>query len=158
MTEAVSIRPGAASDLRAIAAIEKSAAQQPWSLSQFVEASLSEHNASLVLTDPQNRVLGFALYQQVADEATLLNIAVLPEAQGRGVGGRLLQGLLERLAALGARRLLLEVRRSNSRAIALYRRHGFVEDGVRSAYYPAAEGREDALLMSRRLAVLETVE
>ncbi len=158
MTEPVSIRPGTASDLRALAAIEKSAARQPWSLSQFVEASLGERNASLVLTDREGGILGFALYQCVTDEATLLNIAVLPEAQGRGYGGRLLQALRERLAALGARRLLLEVRRGNSRAIALYRRHGFVEDGVRSGYYPAAEGREDALLMSCPLAVPETVE
>ncbi len=158
MPEAVRVRPGTATDLRTIAAIEKSASRHPWSLSQFVENSLREENGSLVLTDGDGPALGFALYQRVADEATLLNIAVQPEAQGCGHGGRLLQALQDRLAAQGTRRLLLEVRCGNTRAITLYRRFGFVEDGVRKDYYPVDGGREDALLMSRELAVLETVE
>ncbi|MCZ6831549.1 MAG: hypothetical protein O7F73_18545, partial [Gammaproteobacteria bacterium] len=50
-------------------------------------------------------------------------------------------------------RCLLEVRCSNGGAIALYRKHGFTEDGVRKNYYPTDGGREDALLMSLNLTV-----
>lgn len=149
--EAFRVRPGVASDLRAIAAIEQRAAPGPWSLSQFVASSLRDSEGSLVVESPDGATLGFAVYQRVLDEATLLNIAVLPDHQGRGIGGSLMRALLEQLRTEGVARLLLEVRRGNHPAIALYRRFGFVDDGVRRDYYPTASGREDALLMSCQL-------
>ena len=54
--------------------------------------------------------------------------------------------------ALGLTRLLLEVRQSNERARALYRRRGFAEIGIRRGYYPATQGREDAVVMALTLA------
>ncbi len=151
MAEAPRIRPGNAADLKAMAEIEKSAGINPWSLSQFLESSLRDTDASLVLESPDGRLLGFALYQHVLDEATLMNIAVRPQQQGQGYGSRLLRCLIETLAGRGLARLLLEVRCSNGAAISLYRRLGFVDDGRRPEYYPVPGGREDALLMSRDL-------
>ncbi|MDJ0878320.1 MAG: ribosomal protein S18-alanine N-acetyltransferase [Halieaceae bacterium] len=152
MFDGASVRSGTAADLKAMAAIEKSAAIDPWSLSQFLESSLLDSNRSLVLEDDSG-LLGFAIYQRVQDEATLLNIAILPARQRQGLGAQLLQSLVERLTRQGVTRLLLEVRRGNAAAIALYRRLGFVDDGVRPDYYPLPGGREDALLMSRELEV-----
>ena len=152
MFDGASVRSGTAADLKAMAAIEKSAAIDPWSLSQFLESSLLDSNRSLVLEDDSG-LLGFAVYQRVQDEATLLNIAILPARQRQGLGAQLLQSLVERLTRQGVTRLLLEVRRGNAAAIALYRRLGFVDDGVRRDYYPLPGGREDALLMSRELEV-----
>ncbi len=152
MFDGASVRSGTAADLKAMAAIEKSAAIDPWSLSQFLESSLLDSNRSLVLEDDSG-LLGFAIYQRVQDEATLLNIAILPARQRQGFGAQLLQSLVERLTRQGVTRLLLEVRRGNGAAIALYRRLGFVDDGVRRDYYPLPGGREDALLMSRELEV-----
>ncbi len=152
MFDGASVRSGTAADLKAMAAIEKSAAIDPWSLSQFLESSLLDSNRSLVLEDDSG-LLGFAIYQRVQDEATLLNIAILPARQRQGFGAQLLQSLVERLTRQGVTRLLLEVRRGNAAAIALYRRLGFVDDGVRPDYYPLPGGREDALLMSRELEV-----
>lgn len=149
--EAFHVRPGAAADLMSIAAIERQAAPGPWSLSQFVASSLRKSEGSLIVESADGEALGFAVYQRVLDEATLLNIAVLPDYQGRGLGARLLRELLEHLSAAGVARFLLEVRQSNERAIGLYRRFGFVDDGVRRDYYPTASGREDALLMSCQL-------
>jgi ribosomal protein S18 acetylase RimI-like enzyme len=62
-----------------------------------------------------------------------------------------MQEVLPTAVEMGGRRLLLEVRNSNNAAIALYRKFGFSDDGVRREYYPAADGREDALLMSMQL-------
>lgn len=153
MAEPLSIRPGTAADLKHMAALEQAAAINPWSLSQFLESSLRDSDACLVIESASGELLGFAVYQRVFDEVTLMNIAVVPAQQGRGYGTRLLQSLLHVLEGQGVARLLLEVRRGNIAAIALYRRLGFSEDGVRPDYYPSADGREDALLMSRRLEV-----
>lgn len=145
------VRSGQAADLKAMAAIEQRAAINPWSLSQFLGSRLSDDTDSLVLESQDGEVLGFALLQRVLDEATLLNIAVNPDQQGGGLGGQLLSASLDKLRAGGIRRVLLEVRRGNDKAISLYRRFGFVDDGVRRDYYPSATGREDALLMSCKL-------
>ena len=96
-------------------------------------------------------VAGYVLLSQVLDEVTVLNIAVAPQHQGQGLGGLLLAGALREAFAAGAHRCLLEVRASNRSALALYRRQGFIEDGVRRNYYPSGAGREDALLMSKEL-------
>lgn len=149
--DAARVRPGQAKDLKAMAALEQRAALNPWSLSQFLGSTLSGDAGSLVVESTDRQVCGFAVYQQVLDEATLLNIAVDPCMQGRGLGSLLMQSLLSRLGASGARRVLLEVRSGNQPAIGLYRRFGFVDDGVRRDYYPGATGREDALLMSCQL-------
>lgn len=142
------LRPGRAEDLKAIVEIEQAASPGPWSLSQFVSASVRNANGTFVVESDGGELLGFAVYQQVLDEATLMNIAVKPTAQGGGLGARLLDAVMTRVADQGARRLLLEVRESNAPALALYRRFGFVDDGRRRDYYPSADGREDAVLMS----------
>ena len=145
------VRLGGPADLQAIAEIERRSSASPWSLSQFLTCSLSDNQHSLVLETRSDGVIGFLVYQRVLDEATLMNIAIAPEHRGRGYGGQLLTALLDTLRREGAARCLLEVRVGNATAVALYRRHGFVDDGLRSDYYPSAGGREDALLMSCNL-------
>ena len=138
-----------------MAAIEQASSPHPWSLSQLLNTSLRERTSSLVIEQAGGGLVGYAIFEAVLDEATLLNIAVRPEHRGLGVGRRLLAALLAALRGRGVRRCLLEVRCSNAPAIALYRRLGFVADGRRPDYYPTATGREDALLMS---CLLEHVE
>ena len=149
--EAFTIRRGEASDLQHMAELERQLSDSPWSLSQFLNGSLSEEQFSLVAEDAREQLAGFAIFQRVLDEGSLLNIAVAPELQGRGLGGRLLAAGLEQLRGDGATRCLLEVRVGNLPAIALYRGRGFVDDGVRKDYYPSPTGREHALLMSLNL-------
>jgi len=135
-----------------MAEIERATAIHPWSLNQFLGSSLREHEHSLVLQEQADgEILGFCIYQQVLDEATLMNIAVHPDRQGRGQGRLLMDCLLRQLSSQGVNRCLLEVRRSNLGAIALYRHVGFIDDGVRNNYYPTTSGCEGALLMSCEL-------
>ena len=152
--EPVLVRPGVTGDMSRMADIERAAAIHPWSLSQFLDSSMRENEHALVLQEQADcEIFGFCVYQQVLDEAPLMNIAVHPARQGRGQGRLLMDSLLRQLPLQGVSRCLLEVRRSNPGAIALYRHVGFVDDGVRGNYYPTINGSEDALLMSCELVL-----
>lgn len=88
----------------------------------------------------------FLVGWHVADELHILNVATAPSARRRGLAGTILMRVLEYAAEHHLRLLLLEVRRSNEPAIALYRKHGFSIFGVRRAYY--ADNDEDAIEMA----------
>lgn len=105
-----------------------------------------------LLAEDGQVLLGYLLYTRVMDQAEVIDVMVAPSWRGHGVGRQLLREAFAAMGQAGVRRCLLEVRASNTVAIALYRAEGFVTDGCREGYYPAAEGgREDALLMSREL-------
>ncbi len=106
---------------------------------------------SQVLSDAGGRVVAACVAMDGVDEIHLLNIAVARGWQGHGLARGLLQTLYERCRQQRAEALWLEVRPSNSRARALYQREGFVDIGLRKHYYPAEDGREDALVMRREI-------
>lgn len=101
------------------------------------------------------RLAGYYVAHTVADEVTLMNIAVDPALQGKGYGAVLLNDLIGRCADLQGElraRLFLEVRESNESALRLYYRYGFSEVGRRPGYYPAAKENgspETAIVMAR---------
>lgn len=97
------------------------------------------------------KMVGFAITQVVQDEASLLDLVIHPAAQRRGVGRQLLLTLIEQLQRRAVQTLWLEVRISNAPARALYQQCAFNEVFVRSGYYPAEKGREDALILARAL-------
>lgn len=120
-----------------------------WSVETFwAELGQVDTRWYVVAEDGQGRRLGYAGLMVTGSEADVQTIAVLPEAQGRGVGGLLLRALIEQAAARGATALLLEVRADNASAIALYQRHGFERIAVRRRYYQP--GDIDAWVMRRR--------
>ena len=81
----------------------------------------------------------------------MLNLCTAPERQSRGLGRHLLRALLKTARDHRVQRVFLEVRPSNPQAIALYHSEGFNEIGRRPRYYPAENGREDALVMALEL-------
>ena len=85
------------------------------------------------------------------DEASLLNICIVPSEQGNGYAKVLLQFLCEQVRTLGADTLFLEVRASNQTALHLYEKMGFNQIGTRRNYYPAKKGREDAWIFALML-------
>lgn len=108
---------------------------------------------TLLVIDAGTDIAAFAAAQQVLDEVTLLNIAVVPTLRRRQCARMLLRELIARARRRGGRRLLLELRDSNSAARTLYEQLGFRLDGRRPNYYPArdAQPAEDAVLMSLAL-------
>lgn len=136
-------------DLEAVMAIERRAYPFPWSRGIFRDCLLAGYPALLALED--DRPAGYGVMSLAADEAHLLNLCTAPERQSRGLGRYLLRALLRTARDRGAHRIFLEVRPSNPPAIALYHSEGFNEIGRRPRYYPAAQGREDALVMAMEL-------
>ena len=122
---------------------------ETWSEELWQKQLLSQRTR---IWGPGDPMLGYALFSTVLDEAELIQIAIDPASQGQGLGARLLKFSMDQLAAEGINRLMLEVRASNTAAIRLYQGLGFMQDAVRKGYYPTANGREDALLMSVSIA------
>ena len=108
-----------------------------------------------MLRDNAARLAGYFLLMPAVDEQHMLNITVRPDLQGQGYGRLLLDKVIERSRKAGMQSILLEVRPSNQRALAVYVHAGFTQIGVRKNYYPAsatnAATREDAIVM--RLAI-----
>lgn len=143
------VRPMVVDDLDAVVAIERSAAPHPWSRELFAEDLVAVDRFWLV-AGPQPTVVGFAGAMQVVDEAHILNIAVDPRFQRRGVATALLSATLSAVVKNGAVAATLEVRSDNSSAIALYRRFGFIEKGCRPGYYK--DGGDGLIMWAHDLA------
>jgi ribosomal-protein-alanine N-acetyltransferase len=138
------------SDLPRVMEIERAAFSHPWS-EELVRRELS-HEFSTVLLATEGAsgpILGFAVVWLVPDELHVLNVAVAPEARRRGVARAVLAKVEAGAREQGARVAMLEVRRSNAPAIALYRALGYREVAIRPRYY--AEDGEDAIVMDRDL-------
>ena len=107
----------------------------------------------LCALDSQNRLLGWAGFEHVCKEGSITNVAVEPAARRSGIGQALVERLIKEAENLSLESLILEVRVSNSAAIALYSKLGFVSLGIRPGFYEAP--REDALMMRKTLQWLQ---
>jgi ribosomal-protein-alanine N-acetyltransferase len=138
------------SDLPRVMEVERAAFSHPWS-EELVRRELShEFSTVLLATDGAGGViLGFAVVWLVHDELHVLNVAVAPEARRLGVARAVLGKVEAGAREQGARVAMLEVRRSNAPAIALYLALGYREVGIRPRYY--AEDGEDAIVMDKEL-------
>lgn len=151
---ALRARPMQRRDLGVVAAIERQIYPFPWTRGNFADSLTAGYDA-WVFEDaavPGDALLGYAVVMWVPDEVHLLNLSVALTTQGAGVGRAMLEWLLRDAGRRGARGMMLEVRPSNARAIALYRSSGFAQIGLRKRYYPAAnDTREDAWVLLRKL-------
>lgn len=143
------IRVMHSSDLDEVFQIEEAAYDFPWTRGIFDDC-LRVGYPALVYED-NSIIQGYGLMSVAVGEGHILNICIKPEAQGQGIGGLVLESLIDSAMTMDVNTLFLEVRASNSSAISLYRKNGFNEIGLRKNYYPAFEGREDAVLLARHL-------
>jgi ribosomal-protein-alanine N-acetyltransferase len=143
------LRPMREDDLDAVHAVEIRAYEFPWTVGIFRDCLRADYPAWVMQRD--GHIAGYFLMSIAADEAHVLNICIDPNVQGQGLGRQLLRALIRVARGRRAERVFLEVRPSNAGAIALYHSEGFNEIGRRPRYYPAREGREDALVMAIEL-------
>lgn len=143
-------RPMVPADLPGIHQIELASYEHPWSMGNFADSLLAGY--SMWVLEAEGEVMGYYALMAAAGEAHLLNLTIAPIWRRHGLGRDLLDHCLARACELKADSVFLEVRTSNTAAIGLYHSNGFVDLAVRRAYYPAREGREDALIMKRDLA------
>jgi ribosomal-protein-alanine N-acetyltransferase len=135
--------------LEHVVAIERRAYAHPWTRGNFADSLRSGYHAQIL--GAGDAVLGYFVAMLGVDEVHLLNITVEPAWQGQGWGRVMLDALAIWSRAQGAQWLWLEVRTTNLRAQQVYQRYGFRRVGERRGYYPADQGREDAIVMSYKL-------
>jgi ribosomal-protein-alanine N-acetyltransferase len=143
----IEIRAMEAADLPRILEIASGVRNAPhWPESAYrsaIDREVAPARVALVaLAIETGTVAGFAIASLLAGQAELEMIAIAAEWQGRGMGRRLLEGLMERLRQQDVREVFLEVRASNATALHLYGSLGFVETGRRGRYYsgPVEDG------------------
>lgn len=144
------LRPMGEASLPEVVEIERRAYAFPWTEGIFRDC-LNAGYSAWVVASPSGETLAYAVMSMAVGEAHVLNLCVEPAYHQQGLGRFLLSHLLTVARAAGMEIMLLEVRKSNSAAIALYQGMGFRKLGVRKAYYPAHGGSEDALLLGHSL-------
>ena len=132
----------------AVAELEKLCFSAPWSERSIASELTNEY--SLWLVEERDGVaVAYVGSQSCPPEADVMNVAVAPAFRRQGIGEGLMVALMDALRDKGMESLTLEVRASNSPAIALYDRLGFTEVGRRPNYY--TDPGEDALIMRKEL-------
>ena len=154
------IKPAVFQDVDRLYEIECACFRVPWSKESLLSfIANKEHTFCITAStgraaaeDPANAAaeaadtMGYVGVLYVLDEGEISNIAVHPLYTGKGVGYALMRAAQEYCRRAGVKTLHLEVRPSNTRAIALYRKCGFIQSGIRRGYY--GDNGEDALLFS----------
>lgn len=145
----VAFRSMQQADLERVMQIEKSICEIPWTRRNFEDCLDSDYHCQLLCYEGMH--VGHSVLSAAAGEAHLLNISIDFSAQGKGLGRVLLRHMLAAAKELGAQTVFLEVRESNQVAQGLYLSEEFNELGRRPNYYPAKQGREDAVIMAMEL-------
>ena len=141
---AIEIRPLGLDDLGAIESIERRAYRTPWSRSMFASELVKPTSICLGAFEGED-LIGYVVNSRYVDAWHVMNVAVDPDHQRRGIATRLLQRLFELTRDEHRRGYTLEVRVSNDGAMELYESLGFERHGIRRNYY--TDNREDAVIM-----------
>lgn len=136
-------------DVAQIMQVEKSVYQYPWTEGIFNDCIRVGYECWLAEID--ETMVAHAVISIAAGESHILNISVDNQYQGQGIGKRFIEFLVDIAKSKKVSTILLEVRPSNVQAINCYNATGFNEIGCRKDYYPAPNGREDALLFAREI-------
>jgi ribosomal-protein-alanine N-acetyltransferase len=136
-------------DLRQVLEVERECFTMPWKETTFRGLMKRSDSDLLVAETAEGRIVGYAACWTVVDQSELGNVAVSESARGMGVGGALVDAVIEHIQARGSCECYLEVRESNEAAQSLYRQRGFVTVGRRPRYYSLPT--EDALVMRLRV-------
>lgn len=141
----IEIAPMRRRHLRQVMKIEGEVYPRPWSTTLFLQEIARRSDRVYLVARQGQRVLGYGGLMTSGLEGHITTIAVDPEFQRRGIGQKLMIGLMESAIAKGGRTVSLEVRKSNDGAQAMYAKFGFQPVGIRRGYY--VETGEDAIVM-----------
>ena len=131
-------------DISQVAEIERQIFSIPWSEKAFRD-SMGSDNTIYIVAKENNNVAGYAGMYLSFEEGNITNVAVNPLSRRKGIGEKIVRDILNRAYEKGVRDVFLEVRETNSVAIALYEKIGFKEEGIRKNFYD--KPRENALIM-----------
>lgn len=144
------IVPMTADHLDQVEALERDCfPEDPWSRGLFEEVLAGDASSALIARAEDGKLLGYLVFSVVLDEGNIDNIAVWQKARRQGIATALLETLHYFARQWGLAFLTLEVRPSNTGAVAFYRKMGYREVGRRKNYYLAP--KEDAVIMRLEL-------
>jgi ribosomal-protein-alanine N-acetyltransferase len=146
---ALEFRPMQEVDLPEIVEIERQSYPHPWT--ELIFGDCLHAGYSGWVCGRSGMIEAYGILSAAAGEAHLLNICVRKESRQQGLGRKMLRHLVAIARRHDTEMIFLEVRPSNVAARALYEDEGFNELGNRRDYYPAGNGREDALILARTL-------
>ncbi len=146
----LSFREMTKDDIEAMAEIEQKCFSSPWS-PQMIEEDYNNKLSYHIICELEGEIIGYAGLWHVINEGHITNIAISPDHQGKGYGGRLMEEMINLANSKEMIGLTLEVRESNEKAIGLYEKYGFETEGVRKGYYE--DTHENALIMWKKLLV-----
>jgi ribosomal-protein-alanine N-acetyltransferase len=132
-------------DIESVIAIENLVHMHPWTDGNFRDSLAAGYECWIAARACE--IAAYGVLMVAAGEGHLLNLSVAAQWRRKGLGSDFTRFFITLARDNGAEKIYLEVRPSNLAARALYAAHGFAEVGTRPDYYPAAEGREDALIM-----------
>ncbi len=141
-----SVKPIERQHIRQIAKLEEVCFSEPWSENGLLEAYCA--GTKFFVAERGGKVLGYVGISCILDEGYITNVAVFPEERNRGVATAILEHIFRLAEEIRLSFVSLEVRQSNSGAIALYEKLGFLTEGRRKNFYTAP--KEDALIMTKR--------
>ena len=136
-------------DLEIILEIERYSNPHPWTEKNFQDCLDKDYYC--LIQEYEGEVSGFSIQSINSEESHLLNIGIVENLRRRGLGREILSQVTNVSKIMGSRRIFLEVRPSNLLAIKLYEQEGFKRLKIRKDYYRLDEGREDALIMVKKL-------
>ena len=146
----LSLRKMNREDLPAALELEALSFEDPWPPEAFSD-DIIEHGY-LLLKD--EAIIGYSFVMMVLDECSLLNVAVSPFEQRKGYGHFMMRELIAKLYnGQAIRYFYLDVRPTNTAALALYGKLGFNQLGIRKGYY--RKPSEDAIVMGLILPPLD---
>lgn len=146
---ALDFRPMQEEDLADVVEIERRSYPHPWT--EMIFNDCLQAGYSCWVCGRRGVIEGYGVLSVAAGESHLLNLCIRPESQRQGLGKKLLMHMISIARRHNAEVIFLEVRPSNKVACELYRKEKFNELGTRRDYYPAGDGREDALILARTL-------
>lgn len=135
------------SHLLEIEEIESKEILMPWSYNSLKDLLSNDNIVFRVMIDSSNKVIGYYSFAQILDEGHINNIAVRSLDQSKGFGTKLMEDMINQASKRGINALTLEVEIENIKAINLYKKFNFTNEGIRKKYY---KNTKDAMIMWRR--------
>ncbi|WP_250277737.1 ribosomal protein S18-alanine N-acetyltransferase [[Clostridium] colinum] len=129
--------------------IEEDCFSIPWSEKSFYDDLTKNKMAIYIVAQKDNEIIGYGGMWHVINEGHITNVAVKKEHRGKGVGDKIINSLIDIAKEKEMIGITLEVRVSNKIAQSIYKKNGFVMEGIRKEYYD--DNREDAIVMWKHL-------
>ena len=134
------IRYASINDIDSIFSIDNSYEFEKYSYNQFLEMyNIDYYHFLVAMSD--TKIVGYLCFTKIFDECNLIKIVVSKEFQHQGIGKNLVEFLIHEMKVSGVKKIYLEVRTDNEKAINLYEKTGFKLIDIRKGYYNGIDAK-----------------